>query len=463
MKNYKFLNTKYLVVVFSLLLISLSSCDAEWIDSDLNIDPDSPSNVPMSLLLPAIQQSMGYNLLGNNSVRTNNIWTQHFDGVSRQSYTEARYQLTAADVNNLWGSIYTEMFMNLQIIIDKAGIEGSESDNFKGVAQVLQATTLGITTDLFGDVPFSNAFKGSQNILRPEYDTQEQVYDTIFNILDNAIVNLNSTQNVFAIDGDVIYGGSKSKWLKAAHSVKARHYLQLSNVLGNEAYTKALAEVAAGFASNSDDYAVPFEDSNRNPIFQFMEQRGDIRMGATFVDILVADSDPRTEFYVAEDANGEYVGSVPGSQNESASAPGPYVADPTSSVYLMTYSELKFIEAEANFRLGNTALAQTAYEKAVAASVLRVTGDANTEWLEDNIIGIPVSLESILMQKYIDGFGTNQPYADFRRTGLPALELAQGAVLNQIPTRFPYAQSEKDYNAANVPNAQLTDKLWWDQ
>jgi hypothetical protein len=463
MKNYKLLNTKYLVVVFSLLLISLSSCDTEWIDTELNVDPDSPSNVPMSLLLPAVQQSMGYNLLGNNSVRTNNIWTQHFDGTARQSYTEARYQFTAADVNNLWGSTYTEMFMNLQLIIDKSGIEGSESDNFKGVAQVLQATTLGITTDLFGDVPFSDAFKGSQNVLRPEYDTQERVYDTIFNILDQAVVNLNSTTNVFAIDGDVIYGGSKDKWLKAAHSVKARHYLQLSNVLGNEAYTKALAEVASGFASNSDDYAVPFEDSNRNPIFQFMEQRGDIRMGATFVDMLVADSDPRTEFFVEEDGDGNFVGSVPGSQNENASAPGPYIADPTSSVYLMTYSELKFIEAEANLGLGNTDAAQAAYEEAVAASVLRVTGEANTDWLDDNINGIPASLETILGQKYIDGFGTNQPYADYRRTGFPALELAQGAILNQIPVRFPYAQSEKDYNAANVPNVQLTDKLWWDQ
>ena len=102
MKNIKKINITNIVVMIALLLMS-ASC-SNWIDQELNIDPDAPADVPMSLLLPAIQQSIGYNLLGNNSVRTNNIWTQHFDGVDRQSFTEARYQLKSADVNNLWNS-----------------------------------------------------------------------------------------------------------------------------------------------------------------------------------------------------------------------------------------------------------------------------------------------------------------------------------------------------------------------
>lgn len=470
MKKNESYKIKNLVLVLSLMLFSLSGCDSDWIDSDLNIDPDSPGDVPMGLILPGVQQSMGYVLAGNDNVRTNNIWMQHFDGVSRQSFTEARYQLTSADVGNLWDATYTSMLMNLDRMVLKSKAENFVSPHFTGVGQVMQATTLGITTDIFGDIPFSDALGGEQGNLKPAYDTQEKIYDTIFELLDNAVLNLASEENVLEVTGDVIYGGDLDKWTKAAYSIKARHYLQLSNVLGDQAYTMALAAVEKGFASNDDNYFVPFEDANRNPIFQFMEQRGDITMGATFVNFLDATAveskqDPRLPFYVAENADGEFVGSEAGSENASASLPGPYAAAPDSPVYLMTYAELKFIEAEAQLGLGNQELAKDAFQEAVAASVLMVTGEANTTWLDANINNLPtVTLEGIITQKYINGYATNQPYNDYRRTGFPTLTLAQGAVLSQIPVRFPYPQSELDYNTDNVPAArQLTDKVWWDQ
>ena len=448
------------VLVFALILIS---CE-KWIDPNLNVDPDSPSEVPMKLMLPAIQQAFGYNMAGNDLVRTTNIWMQQFDGVDRQSYTEARYQLLPADVNNVWYSIYNNILMNAKTMVDVAeNTEGKESPYNAGVARVLIAATLGISTDLFGDMPFRDAFRGTDNILKPQFETQEELYDTLFTILDEAIVNLNSTTNAVPVGGDVIYNGSTAKWKKAAYSIKARHELQLSQVNGNSAYTEALAAAANGFASNDDDLLVPWNVDNHNPIFQFMEQRTDIRMGATLVDILKANDDPRLPFYAAQDGNGEYTGSVIGSQNGDASKPGSYIAGQSASSVMMTYSELKFIEAEAHLALGQTAEAQAAFEDAVTASVLRVTGAANTEWLAANVIGIPVTKDLIMTQKYIDSFGTNQAYADYRRTGLPAITIPPGANLTAVPTRFPYAQDEITYNGANVPTVTISDKLWWDK
>ena len=54
------------------------------------------------------------------------------------------------------------------------------------------ATTLGMATDLFGDMPFSEAFRGDENILTPGLITQEEIYDTLFTILDDAIADLGS-------------------------------------------------------------------------------------------------------------------------------------------------------------------------------------------------------------------------------------------------------------------------------
>ncbi|TVZ58906.1 SusD-like starch-binding protein associating with outer membrane [Flavobacteriaceae bacterium MAR_2010_105] len=459
MKNLENLFKKPILVVLALMLAA-TSCDS-WIDQDINVDPDAPANVPMNLLLPAIQQSMGYNLVGNNSVRTNNIWMQQFDGTDRQSFTEARYQLTPADVGNLWTPIYTEMLINSSIIIDKAGTVGKESPNYAGIAKVMMATALGIGSDLFGDMPYSEALKGGNNVLSPAYDSQESLYNSIFSLLDAAVVDLNSTNNALSVSGDVIYSGSAAKWKKAASSIKARHYLQLSGRNGSAAYTAALAAVSSGFTSNADDYKVPFSTDDKNPIHQFMEQRTDIRMGSTFVDMLKANDDPRLPFYAAKDGNGNYTGSVIGSQNGDASRPGTYVAGAASPTYLMTYAELKFIEAECRLML-NQSGAQAAYEAAVAASVLRVTGAANTAWLTANIVGDPVTLEKIMTQKYINSFGTNQAYADYRRTGFPALTIHPNAVIGQIPTRFPYPQAELDYNTENVPSVTISDKVWWD-
>ena len=460
MKKNRNITFRGLALILSVLVLTIS-CE-KWNDSDINIDPDKPADVSMNLILPGIQQSMGYNLVGNNSVRTNNIWMQIFEGTDRQSFTEGRYQIVSSDVNNLWTNIYTEIMMNCTIIIDKADDEGVESPNFAGVAQVLLATSLGVGTDLFGDMPYTEAFKGGESLFSPVYDGQESLYGTINTLLDQAIGNLNNTNNAIAVSGDVIYGGDLDKWIKAANSIKARHAIQLTKVNGNAAYSAALAAATNGFTSNDDDMLVPWEDANRNPIYQFMEQRTDIRMGANLIDLLLATDDPRLPFYAEEDAAGNYSGSALRAQNGDASKPGPNLAAFDAPTKMMTYSELKFIEAEARLGLGQAG-AQEAYEAAVAASVLRITGEANTAWLDANINGDPVTLEKIMTQKYIDGATTNQPYADYRRTGLPSLTLAPDAVISEIPRRFPYPQGELDYNGQNVPAVTLLTKMWWDQ
>ena len=236
------------ILGFAVLFGVFSCAPEDWIDYSINNDPDAPSNVPMSLILPAVQQSVAYQLNGNNTVRTTALWMQQFDGVARQSFTETRYQLTPADVNNVFDDIYSEILINCKIIIDQA--EGS-SPHFSGVAKVLTALSLGVATDLFGDIPYSEALQGSDN-LTPAYDSQESIYQTIFSLLDSAISDLSQSDNVFPLTGDLMYDGDVSKWIKAAYSLKARHYIQLSNKSAS-AYSDALAAAELGFFDLDDD------------------------------------------------------------------------------------------------------------------------------------------------------------------------------------------------------------------
>jgi hypothetical protein len=465
MKNYfyKFVKIAGLMFVSALMFVS---CD-QWIDTELNIDPDAPADVPLNLILPAIEQALGYNMCGNDLLLTTNSWMQQLDGVARQSYTVSRYQYLPSDVNNLWSSIYSSVLINSKILINKAeNTEGKYSPYNAGIGKVIMATSLGIATDVFGDMPYSEALNGDQNILTPKFDTQEQIYTSLYGLLDGAVADFGkaSSENLVAVKGDVIYAGNVAKWKKAAYSIKARHLLQLSKVKGNAAFTDALAAAANGFSSNADDMMVPWESANHNPIFQFMEQRSDVRMGATLVDLMKSINDPRIPFYAAKDGGGVYTGSVIGSQNENASKPGNYVAGATAPSVVMSYAELQFIIAEANFSLGKTTEARAALAEAVKASVTKVTGAAmDQDWYDANIGTQTLSLELIMTQKYISSFGTCQAYADYRRVGLPVIGVPPGAILPAMPTRFPYAQEEMSYNAANVPNATISDKLWWDK
>lgn len=461
---YQFLKSTGFVSLTALMLIS---CD-KWIDPDKNINPDAPADVPMNLMMPAIQQAMGYNLSGNDLVRTTNIWMQQFDGIDRQSYTEARYQLTPADDNNIWNAAYTSLFMNSAILISKAeNTEGKKSPYNAGVGRVMLATSLGVMTDLFGDMPVREALKGNQNVLKPKFDSQQKIYDTLKVMLDQAILDLGkpASENLVAVKGDVIYAGDVAKWKRAAYTVKARNAMQLSRVNTTTAYNDALTAAASGFTSINDDMRVPWESANHNPIFQFMEQRGDVRMGATLIDMMKSINDPRLPFYAAKDGSGNYTGCVIGSQNGNASAPGPYIAGATASSMIISYAELKFIVAEANFMLAKIPEAKAALLDAVKASVARVTGSSTFDqaWYDTNIGSKTLTLDLIMQQKYIATFGTNQAYADYRRVGLPVIGVPPGAVLPAMPTRYPYPQDEMSYNGANVPSVTISDKLWWDK
>jgi hypothetical protein len=444
------------------------SCE-KWIDPEINTDPTAASEVPMSLLIPTIQLDIGYNLMGNDVVRPTSIWMQMIDGVGRCSFMIylSRYYITEMDVNNLWESIYTQQLINAKHLIQIA--EMKQSPYNAAVGQVLTAYVLGITTDLWGDIPYSDALRESDIMRKPVFDSQEQIYTSIHTLLDQAILNLSADalENLIDIEGDVYYDGDEDAWLKAARAIKARHTLQLSKRNGTAAYTAALALTDA-FSSNADNMICPFSTPNQNPLFQFMEQRaGDIVMCSTLLNEMEASSDPRIPFYFGDDAEGGISGSDPGSENFNASVPGEYLAGQTSPTYLMSYAELKFIEAEAALQTGDADRAVNAYKNAVAASVVQVTGDANTTWL-DTYINIEnagtITLEKIIMQKRHALIGQLQPFSDWRRTGIPNLLLYPDARLPAIPQRFPYAFDELTYNQDNVPDiGSIIEPVWWAQ
>ncbi|PKP34203.1 MAG: hypothetical protein CVU00_07910 [Bacteroidetes bacterium HGW-Bacteroidetes-17] len=453
MKSLYKLNIAFLVI-FTLFI---TGCE-KWIDPKMNINPDVPSDVPMDLLVPTMELSMSYQLGGIRAVKTTNIFMQQLNGVARQSAGEANYILGPTDVDDLWRRLYYQSMMDATKLIQKAG--EANSPHYAGVAKVCLALSLGTLTNLFGDLPYTEAFQGDQGLITPVYNTQQEIYATIDNLLAQAITDLGSTTNTTALAGDIIYSNNKTSWIKAANAIRARY------ALNKKDYANAITYVNSSFGS-SDKFVMNFGTANSEagPMYQYAtvsSYKNDIKMCKTFIDKLAATADPRLSFY-AKALSGKYVGSPAGSEITSASTLGTYNNSASAPVVLSSYAEMQFIKAECLLKQASpdAAGAAAAYKAAVASSVLAVTGNANTTWLNANINiedATTITLEKIIEQKYLAMYSTVVPYDDYRRTGYPALTPVAGA--GPIPARFPYPQTEISYNPNCPVIVDNNQKLW---
>jgi len=452
-----------IIGVFVITALVFSACK-KWIDTDININPDAPVDAPLSTILPAIQTDMAYNTIGGNDVcRVTAIWMQYMQGIARQSQSQADYNLREGDINNLWNTNYAGAGMNLKLIMDQTtGVH----PHYLGVAQILMANMLGMSTDLWNDIPYDEAFQGDAN-LTPAFNTQQEIYATIQQLLTDAIANLQIAGDFSAVGGDMMYGGDLGLWVKAAWALKARYSLHLSKIDAQTAYTGALAALPNAFTSNGDDLEFVFgtADADANPLWQFMNERGDVSMHTTFIDMLLLRFDPRIVVYADTNSTGGYSGNGSGGTDPDASAPGSAVASMNSPVPFISFAECMFIKAEAEYATGaGDAAVRTSLVEGVTASMEK-HGVLNPLYMAayDSAIQTmtgAVLFGEVMYQKYIALYYQAEPYNDWRRTGLP--QLTSNVPGKEIPRRYPYPTEEITYNPNTPSYGNIWNRVWWD-
>ncbi|MCU0446011.1 MAG: SusD/RagB family nutrient-binding outer membrane lipoprotein [Microscillaceae bacterium] len=476
------------ISIFVLGATLLWRCDF----GDLNVDPTSPRDAPMNVILPAAQANLIYGIHGDISQFTS-IFTQQIGGIENIYLSVGQYDLNSNLAGRVWeGNLYPGAMMDLNIIIRKA--TDQNAPHYRGVARVLMASALGQCVDLWNNVPFNESFRGNDPtpLIRPAYQPGQVLYDTIQNMLSSAIVDLQATTSTVSPGrDDLVYGGNRTRWVLAARALKARYFNHLSKLNATTSANNALAQIQAGsFANNSEDARVVFGNTPdaAGPWFRFLVGSfgNGVRAGQFMVTLMQGKNDPRLPFYFRGPT---FTGAPAGTSAPSASPIGGYYNRPEAPANLVTFVELKFIEAEANFRLGNLAAAATAHNAAVAASIAKTTASlpalnlttnatANAAYIAayGNENETSITLEKILIEKYLALFLEPETWTDWRRSispttpnGIPALAIAANS--NQFtsgvfPRRWPYPQSEIVQNSANVNaqgSARITDRIFWDQ
>lgn len=460
-----------ILTVFSITL--LNSCQSEL--DEFNNNPNDPAISNPSLLVAAMEVST-FSTHTSGLMRNSGIFTQHLAGTSiGQMGPIARYIITEGDVNNEWNLIYGTTLMNGHILNRDFA---KDYPYYNGIGQVLTALNLGYATDMWGDVPYDEAFLAEQGNKSPKYNTQQEIYTRIQSILDKAIANLAkpeaSNEKVPGKD-DFIFGGDTEQWTKVAYVLKARFALRLTAIEGNAAAQKALDYITlAGMTGNSDDANTLFttESNSLNQWYAFNEGRENyLKVGKYFVDYLKNTNDPRLSKMIALTIAPspkppgfvpDYIGNAAEDQTSTGTSYiGSAFASEDSSVGIVTYAEAKFIEAEARAILGQSG-AQTALQDAVTASVTKTTGTPPTApFLAAATADFTVA--GIIQQKYIALFLTMEPYNDYRRTGFPALTPNQTSQTKLIPVRLPTPSDERQYNPNATVVSNVTTKVWWDK
>jgi hypothetical protein len=447
---------RYIIPVLVLLLVA-QGCKKAYFYNGINADPSQLKTPTPQALLPGVILQSAYTW-GGDASRFPSIFMQQVTGAANQSASYNSYVLTPDDPDNMWyAGFYGAIMGNIDTLIRIA--VKSDQSHYAAIGKVLMANDLGQVTDFWGDVPYTQAFQGLNNT-QPKFDPQQQIYDTLQSLLDQAITSLESDdpspfQPSSADDllfGRLDAGGTDAvigAWDRWAHSLKAKFYLHIIKQ-DPTALAKALAEIPKGFQDGDAAY-VKFIGSSAGttqaPWYQFNTQRADITFDGHLNDMLYAAKDPRYNVYF-DTSDSTQLGILYGSAN--------------SPVYFMSYDELKFIEAELQFRNNNLPAAAAAYNEAVRANLVRTVGD-DSYLVNVQRNGVNITLADIMTQKYIALFLSPETWTDWRRTGLPVLTPpADNALGGQLPRSLFYPSSEVRYNSNTPKNTTLTRRVWWD-
>lgn len=474
------------------LAVAAGACNDGWTDlTELNENPNAPTEVRPELVFTEGLQQAANAMLGNAlNMDYGEHLAQHFAEIAYPE--EDVYQYRSTEINAIFRGAYSSYLKEFQEVIDIGEERGDP--NLQAAGLVMKSWVFQNMTDIWGDLPYSEALKGDaeEPILAPKYDTQEEIYRGLLADLKAAAEMIDPDEDPFG-GQDLIYGGDMAAWRKFANSLRLRVAMRLSDRdpdLARAEVQAALDAPGGVFESNDDNALICYGTVTRNPWYTYFQSRGnDYRVSKTLVDTLTSYNDPRLKIYaapIASDTTGKTYAGMPNGHRDghgyrpaATSKPGSYFLSQTACLALMTYSEVLFFLAEAEQRWGDPAQAATLYEDAIRASMERWGIDdatINAYLAQPRVQYNPATWkEQIGLQKWIALFSQGlEAFAEVRRLDQPVLKPGPGAVLDHIPLRYPYPFSEDQFNSANLRAAmqrqgitgdltsQHATPVWWD-
>ncbi len=459
------------------------------------------------------------------------------DGTSVANRYQTAYNL-AADCwsgyfgqNNNWGgpnnlnyflkdgwvaSSYTESYSTVvPLWQDLKGKTETQFPEVFALAQILKISAWHKATDMFGPIPYKEAGKG---LITVPYDSQEEVYKSMFKELSDAIEVLtkyaDNGNSKLLPNADAVYAGDVHKWVVYANSLMLRLAMRVyyADAALSKKYALQAVNHSYGVMKTKDDEAKMERGASlefKNNLDVLINQYNECRMGSSMLAYLGGYQDPRLPKYfntstvsqaVTVGTYGKYSGVPTGhdvSSNDAFRDSSRPAITSTTPTYWMRASEVYFLLAEAalhGFAVGGTA--ESLYEKGIEMS-FEENGIASSEVADYMSSGLKPSaysfhltnpgvnvdvpavteattawsgtdeekLEKIMIQKWIALYPNGQEaWTEYRRTGYPKLHsvvtnYSNGEIDSEVGIRRMRFPTNKSTSAEDIANLESARKL----
>lgn len=468
-------------ILFFVIAVSFASCKKFL---DVNNNPNAPTTPPINGLLTRVTSSTGLNVYRVST----NITSQYVQYLASPNSSSPNDIYEPIDASTTWNFLYENMTDIYDL--DKLA-ESQGATQYQGVAKILMALNLHLVHNVWGDAPYTDAFTG--NVLTPAYDDAETVYQTCLTLIDDGITLVQKTGSTRLIptgatgNPDLIHKGQIEAWVRTAHALKARLLNQLSKTAQYNAAT-VLSEVGASYTSAVQEAFITTFDV-RNPWNQEARDNAGLLLKGWLSKYYVESmngtiygiSDPRLPLTASLTRFNDYRGTRNGAGRPSSSSGTTkdesyvsltgYYSNTGSPLFIITYEEMKFIEAEAAFRSNNKTRAYTAYLEGIRANMTKmgVSATDRDAYIANPTVSVGeanLTLRHIFTEKYKALFLMPVSWDDARRFDYQyqGFQMPVNAVTATFVRRLVYPSVETSRNGKQVPAvADVIQKLWWDK
>ena len=246
---------------------------------------------PMSYVYAPQQNLFQYCFSLNIDLFSGYFMTPHnFNGSGNVDYA-----LNRGFCGGMYENVYLHIFNNTRRLITSCEEQGFV--DYAGMMRVIQAYAIQMLTDVYGPVSYTSAIEDPTNGASFSYDKQEDIYNSMFALLDEAIKNFqNPTSDLTSRQSfDFWCNGDLDLWIKVANQLKLRMAMRI--VKANPTLAKQKAEEAAQAGVLPQDILINQGFSNEQTR---MFEWGDAGMNANLITIMEGYNDPRLPLYVTK-------------------------------------------------------------------------------------------------------------------------------------------------------------------
>lgn len=459
----------------ALLVFATTACEDQL---DINTNPNAATQADVQLVLPQAITASAF--IANQY----NSYGAHFGGYMANAGGFSgfgnllSYNLTPGDWNNLWVNTYQDPLTDLKYVIDQTNGK-DEYAYFNAAAKIMTVVNFQRLVDAFGNIPYTEALRGSEGIVTPKYDDAATIYQDLYAKLNEAIATIDAaptnavaplrltkaTDPLFGATGTTERTASEqiADWKKFANTLKLRILVRVSGVASfNSFVTTNAASLENNFLTTDAIVDPGYEPNKPSPTWASWGRNIDLSLANasriptrfifSFYNGKITDPARGEAIFVNypttpinqlgnEDGAPTIVPlTVTWASNQSGYTGRGVLKGPAQGVPLMTAAESYLLQAEAALKgiYGTPAGAEALYRAGVKASF-------NYLFLDENeVLGTPTgtTLQGLVDKYFSDNAGNR--LVDYTAATNDAQRLE--AIITQKYIALNMINSDEGYN-----------------